>query len=304
MLFTSACVPVFVPLNEFNEINLDLIPPYFDYLYENGIRSFFVNGTCGEFSSLTMQERKKVLEKWMGLAKEDVQIVVNIGTSNLDETIELGNHALTFDTLYGIAIVPPFYMSINNEENLLDYLISVANGLTRKVPILYYHFPSLSKVDMDIKRFLSLVKQYKFYQLAAVKCTDSNFDNFMTFMDGIKSNNLSINMYCGYDTLLSKSVAAGAAGAILGSVNMKPKIVNSIINKTLPESQRSAISSISNMLTTSVEFSQSERVNLTGLLKIATEFSSNVNLGPMRKPYVVAIDKEYLYRKLLKDMEF
>ena len=53
----------FTPMYEDGSLNLEMIAKYADYIAASGIPGVFVCGTTGESLSLTVDERKKILEK-------------------------------------------------------------------------------------------------------------------------------------------------------------------------------------------------------------------------------------------------
>jgi hypothetical protein len=58
----------FTPMDENGDVNLSVIEKYADWIASTPIKGVFVCGTTGEFSSLTIDERKLILEKWVASA--------------------------------------------------------------------------------------------------------------------------------------------------------------------------------------------------------------------------------------------
>ena len=56
---------VVTPMTQEEEINLDVIPQYAEFLIDQGIDGIFVNGSSGEGLLLSVEERMAVLEKWI-----------------------------------------------------------------------------------------------------------------------------------------------------------------------------------------------------------------------------------------------
>ena len=65
----------FTPMTETGDINYAEIKPYADYIASTAIDGVFVNGTTGEFSSLTVEERKKILECWITAAAGRFKVI-------------------------------------------------------------------------------------------------------------------------------------------------------------------------------------------------------------------------------------
>ena len=76
----------FTPFQSNGEINVDLIPSMANHLKRTGVGAAFVNGTTGEYSSLTMDERCLLTEAWMDAGREhELDIMVHVGANNLQD---------------------------------------------------------------------------------------------------------------------------------------------------------------------------------------------------------------------------
>ena len=54
---------VFTPFTKEDEVNLEMIDRYADWIASTTIQGVFVCGTTGEFSSLTIEERQQILAR-------------------------------------------------------------------------------------------------------------------------------------------------------------------------------------------------------------------------------------------------
>jgi len=52
----------YAPLDENDVLNPDIIPAYYAFLKSNGVTGAFINGSTGEGVSLTMTEKKILVE--------------------------------------------------------------------------------------------------------------------------------------------------------------------------------------------------------------------------------------------------
>ena len=55
----------FTPMDNKGNLNLDLIPEYYNFLVKNGIIGAFINGSTGEGPSLTLEEKRLHATKWV-----------------------------------------------------------------------------------------------------------------------------------------------------------------------------------------------------------------------------------------------
>ena len=81
--FEGVFAPVCSPFFE-DKINLSVIPAYAKSLVDSGVNGIFLCGTNGESVSLTIQERKQLLESWM--ATEEIK------TKKLRMILHIGRH--------------------------------------------------------------------------------------------------------------------------------------------------------------------------------------------------------------------
>ena len=78
----------------------------------------FINGTTGESVSLTVAERKAVLEAWMNVKQVkdgSFRVIVHIGANALEETVELAKHAQAHGA-HGCAMMAPCYYKPKTEK--------------------------------------------------------------------------------------------------------------------------------------------------------------------------------------------
>ncbi|WAR13443.1 NPL-like protein [Mya arenaria] len=137
------------------EVDYDKYETYCQYLVDRGITQIYVNGTTGEGFSLTLEERKKVVETWINVGKKTgkiKQIVVQVGALNLHDTIAMVQHAKKVGA-DAIATVPPLFYKPKTIDNLIKYCREVANAAP-ELPFYFYHLPSLTGVEPNVEDFL------------------------------------------------------------------------------------------------------------------------------------------------------
>ena len=97
-------------MNEDGSLNLGCVPEQTDFLVNDGISSFFVCGTAGKFVSLTMKERMRVSEAFMGAVSGHIPIIVHAGHNCLPDACQLSRHAAEIGAT-AVAVSPPFFSS-------------------------------------------------------------------------------------------------------------------------------------------------------------------------------------------------
>jgi hypothetical protein len=74
------------PLTPPSSFLLHPFPLQADDLIRNGVKSIFVGGTTGESLCMTLDERKFLLEEWVRVAGDRIQVIANIGCESIADT--------------------------------------------------------------------------------------------------------------------------------------------------------------------------------------------------------------------------
>src|SRR6187402_1152703 len=88
---------VFTPMFDDGSVNYARIPDLFQHAIQTGANGIFVNGTTGECMSLSVDERQRLVEKWVeyreAIKRPDFKIFAHVGSSNLFETAQMAEHS-------------------------------------------------------------------------------------------------------------------------------------------------------------------------------------------------------------------
>jgi 4-hydroxy-tetrahydrodipicolinate synthase len=187
----------------------DLMP----FLKDRGADGVVVLGTTGEFASFSVAERKKVAETALK-HRSGLEMIIQVGTPNLPETLELLTHAQT-NGADQVLCIPPFYFKNPSTEGLTKYYSQVLE--TSKIPVNLYHYPGMSAVPITPELLHSLEK---YPTLAGIKDSTGNADGYKKLVTEFPK----LNMMTGTEGNLVAALAAGK-GAILVSGNLFPKQV-------------------------------------------------------------------------------
>ncbi|XP_019868861.1 N-acetylneuraminate lyase isoform X2 [Aethina tumida] len=167
---------------------------------------------------MTVAERKLVTEAWVKAVKETKQhLMIQVGGAPLPDVLELARHAekLGVDSLL---CLPELYFKPTTPAELTDYLKLVGDAAP-KTPLLYYHIPMFTNVNVHMGQFLEYVAG-KIPNFRGIKFTSNNLDEGM---QAVKANNGQFAVFLGADTLLAGALALGFDSAIATSLNIFPQ---------------------------------------------------------------------------------
>ena len=111
---TGIFTPNLVPLDQRGEINESELRRYVDWLIDRGVHGLYPNGSTGEFTRFTVEDRRRIVEIIAAQVDGRVPILAGAAEATVRETVaaceyyhELGVRA--------VAIVAPFYYRLGPE---------------------------------------------------------------------------------------------------------------------------------------------------------------------------------------------
>jgi len=185
----------------------DMMP----FFKERGADGVVVLGTTGEFPMYSAAERKKIAEVALK-HRSGLDMIVQVGTPNLPETLELLAHA-TADGADGVLCIPPFYYKNPSTEGLTRYYSQILEAA--KIPVHLYHIPGTSAVPISHELLHALEK---YPMLAGIKDSTGNAEGYAAFCKEFPK----LNMMSGTDNNIPAALKAGN-GAILMGGNLYTK---------------------------------------------------------------------------------
>jgi N-acetylneuraminate lyase len=211
----------FTPMDEKGDLNLDQIDKYADLLIRNKIMGIFVCGTTGESFSMTTEERKQVLEKWITVAGGKLKIICHVGSNCLKESNELAAHAQR-QGAYAIGCISPMFFKPTDARDLMEFLKPVAASAP-ELPFFYYHFPAFTGIDIKASELFKLASSVP--NFAGVKFTHSDFYDMQKCL---AFNGGSYNVLNGFDEMLMCGLSLGAKAAVGSTYNFLAPLYHDI----------------------------------------------------------------------------
>lgn len=223
--FIKGLVPaVFTPFDKDGEVDFSVITPYAERLISEGADGVFVCGTTGESPSMTILERKKVLEEWIKVVNGRIPVIAHVGGTCQKDCIELASHAKESGAT-AIASVPPFYFKPGSAEGLVEFFRPVSAAASG-IPFYYYHIPCVTGVNPCTVSFLDKGAE-AIPDLAGIKFTDTDF---MAMTKCVNHQDGRFNILNGFDEMLLDGLASGAQGGVGSTYNYAFAIYRNIMD--------------------------------------------------------------------------
>ncbi|KAJ8664585.1 hypothetical protein QAD02_006247 [Eretmocerus hayati] len=115
-----------------------------------------LNGSTGEGTLLSIEERRNVAEAWANAVKKTNQhLMIQVGGTSLNCVKALAAHAESLGA-DSILCLPELYFKPSNADELIDYLKLVGEAAP-KTPLLYYDFPRATGVNVDLRKMFNSI---------------------------------------------------------------------------------------------------------------------------------------------------
>lgn len=213
----------FTPLHADGSLRLDAVDGYARHLQGIGVIGAFICGTTGEGTSLTVEERRRVAERWVAVAPAGLRVIVHVGHTSLEEARALAAHAQAIGA-DSIAALAPYFFRPDGVAGLVDWCAAIA-AAAPALPFYYYHMPSMTGFHVAVADFLAAAAP-RIPNLAGVKFTFEDLEDFgrcLRFADG------RYDLLFGRDELLHSALKLGARGAVGSTYNFAAPLYRRLI---------------------------------------------------------------------------
>jgi len=180
-------------------------------------------GTTGEFSSVTFQEKQRVIEICIDEVAGRVPVLAGTGCQSTIETVELTRWAKEAGATGALVVAPYFLKPAFNE--VYDHYKEVDKvGL----PLVLYNIPQTA--GTHFRWWTAEGMGLAFDNVIGMKDSSGDMPFFMAALEKLRG---TIGLFVGHDEVVGAALLAGADGAILASANLVPDVWQEIYQAAL-----------------------------------------------------------------------
>jgi dihydrodipicolinate synthase/N-acetylneuraminate lyase len=186
----------------------DVYQPYVDFLAAGGLDGVLALGTTGEGLLFSVDERKRIVELFVGAARGKLQVAVNAGAQTTADTVALAAHAAEAGA-DAVAVISPPYFPLD-DESVLAHLAAAALACA-PTPFYVYEFARASGYAVSSAVLARLREQAP--NLVGMKVSDTPYEALEPYLHE------GLDVFVGPEGFIGRGLAAGAVGAVsaLGS---------------------------------------------------------------------------------------
>ena len=176
---------------------------------------YLVTGSTGETPYLSTEEKLQVWEWAAQWADPNKTLLAGTSAESARETIHLTNRAAEMGYKAALVLAPHYFRALMNRmETQMLFFRTVADQT--KIPILVYHFPQVTGIDLTPELVGALSEHPN---IIGMKDSSGNFEGTKKFLGAVKPG---FQVMTGSASALAVSLAAGCTGAVLALANAIP----------------------------------------------------------------------------------
>ncbi|SFN81476.1 dihydrodipicolinate synthase family protein [Mycetocola miduiensis] len=249
-------------------VDYDRFAEHCDFLISNGCRGVGPNGSLGEYSSLTDEERRKVIQVAVETVGDRGLVVAGVHGVGWHQARQWAEYAKE-DGADGVLLLPPTIYRANDDEVVEHYARVAEVGL----PIMAYNNPFDTKVDLTpalLKRIAEIP------EVVAIKEFSADIRRVLEIQEVC-----DLDVIAGADDLLFESLVAGATGWFAGYPNAFPREAVEIYDQVKAGNIAEALELYTQLVAV---FRWDSKTEFVQAIKLSVDIAGNSYGGPTRPP--------------------
>lgn len=208
----GSIVPLVTPFRS-GEVDEDALRSLIEWQIQSGSHGLSVTGTTGEPTSLSIDERERIIEIAVRTAAGRVPVVPGTGSNNHEETLRLTSFAREAGADAVLVLVP--YHVRPTQEGLYQHFRAVARSTP--LPVIVYNIPGRTAVNLDVETLARLRRDCD--NVVGVKESNKDFEHVNRVLQRCGRDFL---LFSGIELLCYPVLAIGGAGFVSATANLVP----------------------------------------------------------------------------------
>jgi 4-hydroxy-tetrahydrodipicolinate synthase len=208
--------PTLVPLDERGQIDEAELRRFISWLIDHGVHGLYPNGSTGEFTRFTEEERRRIVQIVCHEARGRVPILAGAAEANVAETVA-ACEAYAGMGAQAVAIVSPFYYKLT-PESVYAYFAEIARH--SPIDLTLYNIPMYaSPIDVPTIRRLA-----EFPRVMGIKDSSGDLANMMRMIAAVRPLRPDFCFLTGWEAVLVPMMMLGCDGGTHASGNAVPEV--------------------------------------------------------------------------------
>ena len=189
------------------------------WLLKSGCAGLAVFGTNSEANSMSVPEKRKLLEALVAGGVPAASLMPGTGHCAISDSIEMTRAAVELGCA-GVLMLPPFYYKGVPDEGLYRNFAEVIERVgDERLQLYLYHIPPVSQVSITLPLIERLLGKYPGI-VAGVKDSSGDWSNTKAMLDAFAKEGFDV--FAGSETFLLDNMRHGGKGCITATGNINP----------------------------------------------------------------------------------
>jgi dihydrodipicolinate synthase/N-acetylneuraminate lyase len=216
--------PNVVPLLDDGSINEPELRRYVDWLIAQGVHGLYPNGSTGEFTRFTPEERRRIVKIVCEQASGRVPVLAGAAESSVRETL-LACETYAAYGARAVAIVSPFYYRLC-PESVYTYFREIA--LASPIDVTLYNIPMFaSPIDVPTIRRLAELER-----IVGIKDSSGDMAFMMRMMAAVRPVRPDFTFLTGWEAVLVPMLLIGCDGGTNATSGVVPELTRKVYELT------------------------------------------------------------------------
>ena len=225
MKIRGVLTPNMVPLDNKGAIHEGELRRYVDWLIDNGISGLYPNGSTGEFTRFSPDERRWIIHIVADQTNGRVPILAGAAEANIRDTLS-ACEAYAEMGCTAAAICAPYYFKLS-QESVGEYFAELARH--SPLDILLYNIPQFAN-EISIPMVQRLAD---FERVVGMKDSSRDLPRFLNLMNLIRPNHPDFAFLIGTEEILMPALIMGADGGTIATSGVVPEVVMKLYHDTM-----------------------------------------------------------------------
>ncbi len=217
--------PLLVPLDGRGQIDEGELRRFVSWLIERGVHGLYPNGSTGEFTRFTAQERRRIVEVVADETGGRVPILAGAAEANVKETLS-ACEAYAALGVRAVAIVAPFYYKLT-PESVYAYFAEIARH--SPIDLTLYNIPMFAS-PIDVPTIGRLAAEFP--RVIGIKDSSGDVAFMMRMMAAVRPHRPDFSFLTGWEAVLVPMLMIGCEGGTNASSNAVPEVTRRMYDLT------------------------------------------------------------------------
>ena len=211
--------PVITPFRKDYAPDAERFVRHCRWLLKSGCSGLAVFGTNSEANSLSVAEKRKLLESLVAGGVPPSALMPGTGHCALSDSIEMTRAAVELGCA-GVLMLPPFYYKGVPDEGLYRNFAEVIERVgDERLQLYLYHIPPVSQVPISLQLIEKLLTKYPRI-VAGLKDSSGEWSNTKAMLDAFAKEGFDV--FAGSEVFLLDNMRNGGKGCITATGNINP----------------------------------------------------------------------------------